>query len=186
MCTVRRQSLVHGPSYSVDKTDLLTSRESGLIIKQVFGNINGEHWIGNNKIYGLTNQASYKLRIDLEKFDGSTTYAEYDSFWIEDENSNYTLHLGQYSGTVGDRMKAQHNNALDGQPFTTFDRDNDSWGGNCAREYRGPWWYKECALSHLNSMYYPQEEGHWDGIVWPTWNSWYTLKSFIMKIQKYD
>ena len=30
---------------------------------------------------------------------------------------------------------------LNGVMFTTADRDNDKNGGNCAREYKGAWWF---------------------------------------------
>nr|XP_006824888.1 PREDICTED: fibrinogen-like protein 1-like [Saccoglossus kowalevskii] len=147
-----------------------------------FGNTDGEYWIGNDKIYRLTHQASYKLRIDLEKFDGNTSYAEYDTFWIENENNNYTLHLGQYSGTAGDAMRIYKN--LDGQPFSTYDRDNDIFIYNCASSWRGAWWFRACASSHLNGLYFPQVNNYM-GIVWKTWYS-DTLKSATMKIQKTD
>jgi hypothetical protein len=31
-----------------------------------------------------------------------------------------------------------------GHPFTTYDRDNDSYSGNCAVSYMGPFWYTAC------------------------------------------
>nr|XP_002733735.2 PREDICTED: polycystic kidney disease protein 1-like 2-like [Saccoglossus kowalevskii] len=106
--------------------------------KRGFGNINGDYWMGNDAIHNLTSQASYKMRIDLEKFDGDTAFAEYDSFWIEDEVHNYVLHLGSYSGTAGNAII---NHA--GQAFTTIDRDNDgSPDWNCAKFRFGGWWYK--------------------------------------------
>ena len=67
-----------------------------------FGNLNGEFWLGLDKIHRLTKGHS-KLRVDLEDFDNQAAYAEYDSFAVGDEQSKYKLEsLGQYAG------KTQH------------------------------------------------------------------------------
>ena len=67
-----------------------------------FGNLNGEFWLGLDKIHRLTKGHS-KLRVDLEDFDIQAAYAEYDSFGVGDEHSKYKLELiGQYAG------KTQH------------------------------------------------------------------------------
>ena len=65
--------------------------------KRGFGNLNGEFWLGLDKIHRLTKETS-KVRVDLEDFSGNTAYAEYSSFGVSDEGSNYILTLGSYSG----------------------------------------------------------------------------------------
>ena len=40
-----------------------------------FGNLTGEFWLGLSKINRLT-KASNTLRVDLEDFDGNTSYAQ--------------------------------------------------------------------------------------------------------------
>ena len=67
--------------------------------KSGFGNLNGEFWLGLDKIHRLIKNESDMLRVDLEDWEGETKYAEYDSFAITDEASKYTLSLGSYSGT---------------------------------------------------------------------------------------
>ena len=62
-----------------------------------FGNLNGEFWLGLDKIHRLTKNPS-KLRVDLEDFSNNTAYAEYSSFGVGDEGSKYNLTLGSYSG----------------------------------------------------------------------------------------
>ena len=63
-----------------------------------FGNLNGEFWLGLDKIHRLTKTKS-KLRVDLEDFNGKTVYAEYSYFAVTDETSNfYKLSLETYSG----------------------------------------------------------------------------------------
>ena len=66
--------------------------------KQGFGNLSGEFWLGLDKIHRLTSQTKNKLRIELEDFDGNTSYAEYDTFAVADEADNYTLSVAGYKG----------------------------------------------------------------------------------------
>ena len=126
--------------------------------KNGFGTLDTEFWLGNEKIHAITSTGGYELRVDL-KYNGQSKYARYDRFSIADESNNYKLTVGSYSGTAGDSL-THHN----GSPFTTKDRDNDSWGGNCAVEYTGAWWYKDCHQSNLNGKW---KAGGYKG---PSWN----------------
>ena len=66
--------------------------------KRGFGNMNGEFWLGLEKIHRLTKEQC-RLRVDLEDFENQTAYAEYDSFGVGDEQGKYKLRrLGQYAG----------------------------------------------------------------------------------------
>ena len=56
--------------------------------KRGFGNLNGEFWLGLDKIHRLT-KGRNRLWVDLEDFDNQTAYAEYDSFGVGDEQSKY-------------------------------------------------------------------------------------------------
>jgi hypothetical protein len=66
--------------------------------KQGFGNIDGEYWLGLDKIHRLTNASQNKLRIDMEDTSGNWKYAEYDLFAVTGEEQKYELSLGKYSG----------------------------------------------------------------------------------------
>ena len=68
--------------------------------KRGFGNLNGEFWLGLEKIHRLTVSGSYKLRVDLEDFNGKTSFAEYSSFAVTNERTKYRLSLGPYSGKL--------------------------------------------------------------------------------------
>ena len=57
---------------------------------------------GNDNLYLLTSVKRYKLRVELTQFNGTTAYAEYDSFAVMSESDSYRLSaLGTYSGTAG-------------------------------------------------------------------------------------
>jgi ficolin len=76
------------------------------------------------------------------------------------------------------------------QQFSTYDQDNDAGSGyNCAKSYRGAWWYKDCHESNLNGFYYggPHNTSRGDGIEWETWTGRrYSLKTTEMKIKPAD
>ena len=65
--------------------------------KRGFGNLNGEFWLGLDKIHRLTKERS-RLRVDLEDTTGKTAYTEYDFFGVSSERSKYKVSLGTYSG----------------------------------------------------------------------------------------
>ena len=65
--------------------------------KKGFGNLNGEFWLGLDKIHRLTKTKS-KLRVDLEDFNRNTVYAEYSYFATTGEKGKYKLSLGSYFG----------------------------------------------------------------------------------------
>ena len=63
-----------------------------------FGDLNGEFWLGLDKIHRLTSDDNSMLRVDLEDFEGNTAYAEYNMFNVMSENDKYKLTTGSYSG----------------------------------------------------------------------------------------
>ena len=56
---------------------------------------------GNEYLYQLTSSRSYILRVELEDYQGNTTYAEYNTFYIGNETSGYKLTVDGYNGTAG-------------------------------------------------------------------------------------
>ena len=65
-----------------------------------FGDLNGEFWLGLDKIHRLTSDDNSMLRVDLEDFEGNTAYAEYNKFGVMSENDKYKLIIGSYSGDL--------------------------------------------------------------------------------------
>ncbi|KAM7447231.1 hypothetical protein ABFA07_004509 [Porites harrisoni] len=129
--------------------------------KSGFGNLNGEFWLGLDKIHRLTVSSGYKLRVDLEYIHGKTSFAEYSSFLVKSERAKYQLIVGDYSGTAHDALKPHR-----GMLFTTKDGDNDKLSGaNCAMMFKSAWWYYNCDLSDLNGRYRPSK-GNIRGMYW--------------------
>lgn len=52
-----------------------------------------------------------------------------------------------------DKFYTSHN----GIQFSTFDKDNDKYEGNCAQQDGSGWWMNRCHAAHLNGRYYPGE-----------------------------
>ena len=68
--------------------------------KAGFGHLNGEYWLGLDKMNKLTtnNHKRYKLRVDLEDTARNTAFAEYGYFAVSSERSKYQMSLGTYHG----------------------------------------------------------------------------------------
>ncbi|XP_014863754.1 PREDICTED: fibrinogen-like protein 1-like protein [Poecilia mexicana] len=125
--------------------------------KKGFGDVTGDHWLGNEYLYELTRgPARYKLGVKLVDRDAVTKTGEYDPFQVEDESTGYRLRLGLFQGSAVDALTLDTENYLhDNQKFTTKDRDNDNYFQNCAKlEFQGVpgggWWYDACAGANLN------------------------------------
>ncbi|VDI32690.1 Hypothetical predicted protein [Mytilus galloprovincialis] len=118
--------------------------------KEGFGNVLGEYWLGNDVIHSISTNGRHKLRVNLEEKSNGKYYAEYSTFRLEDEHSNYLLHVTGYSGTAGDSMEnvGNSNGQANGAVFSTKDRNNDRH--ECAKQYFGGWWYVNCYMSNLN------------------------------------
>lgn len=150
--------------------------------KNGFGSPFGEYWLGNDVIHELTSDANHALMIKMTDMGDVSKFAEYLSFHVSSEDNQYSMMVSKYDGTAGDSFSD-----LNGQGFTTYDRDNDLSSNNCAVEYKGAWWYGNCHASNLNGLYL---SGHHDeyatGINWYAWHGYYySLKTTEMMIRKY-
>ncbi|XP_028391352.1 techylectin-5B-like [Dendronephthya gigantea] len=148
--------------------------------KAGFGDLNGEFWLGLDKIHRLHKSGQNVLRIDLMDFNGAEAYAKYGTFTVADESDKYRLNVGNYLGDAGDSL-SNHNQ----MQFTTKDNDNDVWSsGNCATSYKSGWWFNSCHPSNLNGVYLDAGQINTIGINWYNWkSSWYSMKKSEMKIR---
>uniref|UniRef100_A0A7M5WVX1 Fibrinogen C-terminal domain-containing protein n=1 Tax=Clytia hemisphaerica TaxID=252671 RepID=A0A7M5WVX1_9CNID len=138
--------------------------------KEGFGQLQHEHWLGNDNLHLLTAQSvltGSEVRFDLQSKDSSSwKHAKYSTFHIDSESNGYRLHIYGYSGDAGDGMTYQN-----GMKWTTSDQDNDLKSGeNCAFVKHGAWWHKgnkSCSYNGLNSIW--DKYGHeniWISFYW--------------------
>ena len=71
-----------------------------------FGDLNGEFWLGNDKVSKMTDQGDWELRVDLG--DWSTpmekAYAKYKYFRLGSSDDSYKLQFDKpsFNGTAGE------------------------------------------------------------------------------------
>ncbi|XP_050744557.1 ficolin-3-like [Drosophila biarmipes] len=117
-----------------------------------FGNLEGELFIGLEKLYQMTKDKPHELYIKLVDSMENIDHAHYDNFQIGSERESYELKsLGTFSGTTVDRMTANK-----GMKFSTYDRDNDLSYYNCALEFNGGWWHRDFEDWSCLTVEYPQ------------------------------
>uniref|UniRef100_A0ABI7VYZ6 Fibrinogen C-terminal domain-containing protein n=1 Tax=Felis catus TaxID=9685 RepID=A0ABI7VYZ6_FELCA len=147
-----------------------------------FGNPSGEHWLGNEFVFQVTNQQPYVLKIHLKDWEGNEAYSLYEHFSLSSEEFNYRIHLQGLTGTAGKISSISQ----PGNDFSTKDADNDKCICKCSQMLTGGWWFDACGPSNLNGMYYPQRQNtnKFSGIKWYYWKgSGYSLKATTMMIR---
>ncbi|XP_038675080.1 angiopoietin-related protein 5 isoform X2 [Scyliorhinus canicula] len=148
-----------------------------------FGDLGSEFWLGLRNIFHIVNQKNTKfsLLVAFESDDENTAYASYEDFYIDDENEQFKIHIGQFTGTAGDAFRGfgtqDNQNEM---PFSTFDRDNDGCKSQCniqanavdscsVYQNKTGWWYNQCGLANLNGAYLVTRKSLTSHIRWETW-----------------
>lgn len=150
-----------------------------------FGILSGNYWIGLHMLYILTTGRNSMLRIEIRHREEPdvTYFAEYSSFSVANADSNYELTISGYNAnsTAGDGMTSllpDKRFYANGMQFTTKDRDNDLFHGNCAIRFAGAWWHRHCFAGNLNNFYpdlsKPMDCEEFEIV--PRYMSWFPLK----------
>ncbi|KAH8372227.1 hypothetical protein KR093_010674, partial [Drosophila rubida] len=106
--------------------------------REGFGSFDHEFFLGLEKIYRLTNSRRHELYVQYVISKSVVKYARYDDFKISDESSGYALSLGEFTGNQ-DILSSSKT-----MKFSTYDRDNDNYSGNCAQTHKNGWWFDNC------------------------------------------
>ncbi|XP_076001239.1 angiopoietin-related protein 4 [Genypterus blacodes] len=166
---------------SVDFDQLWQAYQKG------FGGLNGEFWLGLEKIHSIAKDGDYVLQIKLSDWSSDVASVRLP-FHLGGEDTKYSLHI-QDPGTFSPLESSLGPDATDGLPFSTRDQDNDKkMDTNCAKHLSGGWWFSNCGHSNLNGRYFqspPPKQRHQrkQGIFWKTWRGrYYPLKSSKMMI----
>lgn len=110
----------------------------------------GEWWYGLDSLHALTYRQPYEVRILMHDIELGYFQAMYSTFRVEDESRQYRLIIAGFKGNVSsDALSSKHN----GSPFSTYDRDNDQWSGNCAVSNSGGWWFNSCHHATLTAPF---------------------------------
>ena len=149
-----------------------------------FGDPGGNIWIGLDNLYRITHSKRHMLRVDVEDWNGIKDFAEYSYIEVYPKASAYRLDEGGYDrhSTAGDSLTVKRwwNSVHNGQPFSTYDNDNDNkFDGNCAEMYKGGWWYDGCHATNPTGQYYPHPQVAFDGITWYSVTGMHETMKFI-------
>ena len=125
-----------------------------------FGDLEGEFWYGLENIHCLTTRENVELRIELGNGTVPSIVWTYQLFKVGGADTNYRLTIGQGTGVGGTHDAMAYHN---GAPFSTRDRDHDTWSHNCAEVFGGAWWYKACHHANLNGKYVHNRPNRTDG-----------------------
>ncbi|XP_032152696.1 angiopoietin-related protein 3 [Sapajus apella] len=153
--------------------------------KYGFGRLDGEFWLGLEKIYSIAKQSNYVLRIELEDWKDNKHYIEY-SFYLGNHETNYMLHLVEITGNVPSAIPENKDLV-----FSTWDHKAKEHF-NCPESYSGGWWWHdECGENHLNGKYNkPRTKSKPEkrrGLSWKSQNGrLYSIKSTKMLIHPTD
>uniref|UniRef100_A0A8C5SNE7 Angiopoietin like 3 n=1 Tax=Laticauda laticaudata TaxID=8630 RepID=A0A8C5SNE7_LATLA len=152
-----------------------------------FGNLDGEFWLGLQKIYSIVDQADYILRIELEDWKANKRYIEY-TFKMRGPNRDYALFLSRITGNIPNALPEQKE-----IKFSTKDHSNSTERQlNCTENDSGGWWYNVCEETNLNGRYIRSSskgklERKKRGLYWkPQKGKPYLLKSTKLMIYSTD
>lgn len=161
---------------SVDFDQLWQAYEKG------FGSLNGEFWLGLEKMHAIAKNGGYILNIKIADWSGDVATVRLP-FQLGGEETKYSLQIRE-TRPFSPLETSLGTDAISGLPFSTRDQDNDQKNDtNCAKHLSGGWWFSNCGRSNLNGRYFqspPPKQRHQrkQSIFWKTWRGrYYPLKS---------
>ena len=121
-----------------------------------FGDLHKEFWYGLNGMHCLTSKGNWELRIDFTFSNGTKSFMHYNHFRVGSQTENYRLSISGFTGITPTDPFTAH--TLNGQPFSTYDKNNHAFTKHCAVRGHGSiapggWWYFNCFYINLNHNY---------------------------------
>lgn len=113
-----------------------------------FGNPASEYWLGLESMHQLSANNCTSMRIDMTDIYGGFWYAEYEYFYVGNDDSGYVLEVSGFNGNASDAFEYQNH-----MEFSTIDRDRDISNTHCAANYEGGWWFSHCQHVNINGKY---------------------------------
>ncbi|VDK59821.1 unnamed protein product [Anisakis simplex] len=98
-----------------------------------FGNVDADHWIGNEYINALTQLCDCSIRFETWDVFGEYRLAIYHNFSVSDFDHLYRLSISNYDSNSSNLTDAM--SFHDGRRFSSLDRDEDTSSTHCARYY---------------------------------------------------
>lgn len=151
--------------------------------KHGFGEVTGEHWLGNEHVHNLTKYEHHALYVQGCSFENEEHAYKYGRFSLDSEANFYQLSYSEESPGYDRFLFGTNHN---GKYFSTHDNDHDDDSdSNCASGFQSGWWYYECFHSNLNGIYSTGTITEWYGLIWYKWKTQsVSLKTTLMMIRR--
>ena len=122
-----------------------------------FGDVNGEHWLGNEFVHQYINAYPTELIVEATAFDGEQIAVKMQNFEISDEASKYAMDYSTCEVVKGNKNYCWDWIHTKGYKFSTIDQNNNKITLrpelDCAIKFSGAWWHNDCFNVCLNGNY---------------------------------
>ncbi|XP_067687554.1 fibrinogen-like protein 1 [Haliotis asinina] len=122
--------------------------------KDGFGDPRYDFWLGNDKISHIVNGRDHRLYFNYDDvFTLKFRQQIYTEFKLNRNNDYQMTFVLTWGHTDPSHHGGDCLSELKGQPFSTFDRDNDASPLNCAQEHKSGFWFKSCTPCNPNGVW---------------------------------
>ncbi|XP_046565173.1 techylectin-5B-like [Haliotis rubra] len=133
--------------------------------KDGFGDVTKDFWLGNDKLVYLTNKRPQMLTFIFKDM-SSTRQRVYKHFTLSQDGLYTMTYQTSWGATLPEKHGGDCLAELKGQPFSTFDRDNDDSLLNCAQEHKSGFWFKSCTPCNPNGVWSETPDKKRAGVPW--------------------
>ena len=144
-----------------------------------FGDVSGEHWLGNKWLNLLTKSEKYDYYVVATDFQGVKAKKKMLGVTVENEELKYRLKFEQ------EGQGPQYGEYMNGMNFSTIHQDNDRSVVSCSSNYGGAgWWFNSCHRENMNGPYCHVQTESTNCMIWYFWkNKYESLKETSLMIR---